>query len=305
MKAPIDSPQFVERSLQQIPDYVFRSERSRLAVARWHHPACELSTHSMVDHVLVHHLSGSTRIERRSSGRVTGSHSKLGSSTFVSCHHPTEWRVAGEAQVMHLYIPPTVLSEYAAEELESDDAPEIHEFFASEDSWLTGFFGMLCAEAEQHGYATVSQDAFLLEQLELVLCRHLIRHYASDTHRHGIRALDRLQGKATLSPNRLNRIVAFMEENYARQVGLSDMSELVCMSRDHFVRAFRNAVGQTPYQYLLSLRLTRARQLLLDHREWPVAEIATLSGFRNAGHFSTTFSKSFKCSPSRYRASSG
>lgn len=302
MTALIETPLLIARALQHAPDYTFKSKHSRLFGARWQHPACDLSTRHMAEHVLVHHLSGSTRIERRSGGRVTGTHSKIGSSTFVSCHHETEWHIGSQAQVMHLYLPQAVLEDFVTEEIELDETPEIREFFAAEDPWLAGLFSMLRDELESHGPLAVGGETFLLDQLQHAVVRHLVlRHSSIDSNR--LNMFESAQAGARMSPNRLAQVVAFIEASYAQPIQLQDLTTIACMSKDHFVKAFRNTVGQTPYRYLLALRLAHAGQMLRSRRELSIAEIASLNGFRNASHFSTAFSKTYRVAPKIYRDS--
>jgi len=300
MTALIDTPLLIARSLQHAPDYTFGSRHGRLFGARWQHPACELSTRHMTEHVLVHHLSGSTRIERRSKGRVTGSHSKIGSSTFVSCHHETDWHVGSQAQVMHLYLPQAMLEDFVTEEVELDDTPEIREFFAAEDPWLSGLFSMLRDELECQGPPSGKDETFLLDQLEHAVVRHLVLRYSS-INASRLNVFESAQARARLSPSRLGQVVAFIEASYAQPIQLQDLTTIACMSKDHFVKAFRNTVGQTPYRYLLDLRLSHASQMLRSRRELSIADIASLNGFRNPNHFSTAFSKAYKTSPKNYR----
>jgi AraC family transcriptional regulator len=76
-------------------------------------------------------------------------------------------------------------------------------------------------------------------------------------------------------------------ETLAREVGLSPA---------HFARAFKQTIGRAPHEYLLSLRLERARRLL----ELPgaaLSDIAQRTGFADQAHFTRLFKRAFSITP--------
>lgn len=72
---------------------------------------------------------------------------------------------------------------------------------------------------------------------------------------------------------------------------------------DYLRRRFRRAAGQTPTEYLLSLRLSHARMLLArgSASSMSVHEVALLSGFYDAAYFSRVFRRQTGCSPREYQ----
>lgn len=75
-------------------------------------------------------------------------------------------------------------------------------------------------------------------------------------------------------------------------------------SRYHFVRAFKDAYGETPGQYLSRRRIERAEELLRS-ANLTVTEICLLVGFSSLGTFSARFKKQTGTSPSAYRLGHG
>jgi AraC family transcriptional regulator len=73
-------------------------------------------------------------------------------------------------------------------------------------------------------------------------------------------------------------------------------------SRVHFVRMFRAATGYTPHNYLLKLRLDRARELLASPT-LPLTDIALECGFSSHSHLSRVFRQVLGATPSEYRRS--
>jgi len=99
---------------------------------------------------------------------------------------------------------------------------------------------------------------------------------------------------------RLTRAREFIAASFEQPLTLDEMAQIACLSPSHFLRSFRQAFGQTPHQFLTTLRLERAR-FLLQQTELPVTEICLAVGFESLGSFSTRFRRQFGVSPSHLR----
>ncbi len=71
-------------------------------------------------------------------------------------------------------------------------------------------------------------------------------------------------------------------------------------SYDHQARLFKKAFGITPLQYVNSLRMARARQLIAE-TDWTVQEVAAHLGFRDLTYFDRLFKKQYLATPSQLR----
>jgi AraC-like DNA-binding protein len=94
----------------------------------------------------------------------------------------------------------------------------------------------------------------------------------------------------------------FADAHYAETITVEDMARVAGLSRAHFSRSFRRAFGEAPHAYLLTRRLERAAALLrnTDHS---VAEICFDVGLQSLGSFTTSFTRTYRMSPTAYRAS--
>jgi len=81
-----------------------------------------------------------------------------------------------------------------------------------------------------------------------------------------------------------------MDRDYAEALDLDAIARAAGYSRFHFIRAFRDAYGQTPRDYLSARRVERARELLRN-ADLTVTEVCLLVGFSSLGSFSTRFRK--------------
>jgi AraC-like DNA-binding protein len=102
-------------------------------------------------------------------------------------------------------------------------------------------------------------------------------------------------------PNRhLLRARDLIDARYHSALDVSALSKVAHLSPAHFSRAFREAFGETPHQYLLTRRLERAAELLRN-TDWPVLRICLAVGLRSLGSFTTSFSRVYGVSPAAYR----
>ncbi len=103
------------------------------------------------------------------------------------------------------------------------------------------------------------------------------------------------------SSDRLGRVRSLIDSRLADPLDLDVLSREACLSRFHFVRAFRRSFFDTPHQYVLRRRLERARELLA-HSDLSVTDVCFEVGFESLGTFSATFHRVVGWSPSMYRA---
>jgi AraC-like DNA-binding protein len=94
------------------------------------------------------------------------------------------------------------------------------------------------------------------------------------------------------------------DNRYADPLDLRALAREAHVSPRHFSRSFRRVFGETPYQYLLSRRLERARHLLRT-TELTVAEICLEVGFTSVGSFTTTFRRHVGVTPTTFRQAYG
>ena len=92
------------------------------------------------------------------------------------------------------------------------------------------------------------------------------------------------------------------DARYFEPLDVDDMARAAGLSRAHFSREFRRAFGEPPHSYLLTRRLERAAALLRA-TDSSVAEICFSIGLQSVGSFTTSFTRTYGMSPTRYRAS--
>lgn len=98
----------------------------------------------------------------------------------------------------------------------------------------------------------------------------------------------------------LRRLNEFLAANLGKPVTLSELAGIAGLSNRHFLRAFQQSVGATPYAYVLAKRIEEAKRRLAVERE-SIVEVALSTGFSSAQHFATGFKKATGFTPSHYR----
>jgi transcriptional regulator GlxA family with amidase domain len=109
-------------------------------------------------------------------------------------------------------------------------------------------------------------------------------------------------GRVTLEDLvRLRRARDQMDRDYAKPLHVPALARAALMSPGHFSRSFRAAFDETPYSYLMTRRIERAKALL-RRGDLTVTEVCFEVGCTSLGSFSARFSELVGESPSAYRA---
>ena len=100
---------------------------------------------------------------------------------------------------------------------------------------------------------------------------------------------------------RLRRARDRMDREYAQPLDVPALARTALMSTAHFARRFRQAYGETPYSYLMTRRIERAKALL-RRGDMTVTEACFTVGCSSLGSFSARFTEIVGETPSAFRA---
>ncbi|MCU1440407.1 MAG: AraC family transcriptional regulator [Rhodoglobus sp.] len=92
-----------------------------------------------------------------------------------------------------------------------------------------------------------------------------------------------------------------MDRDYAKPLDVPALARAALMSPGHFSRSFRAAYGESPYSYLMTRRIERAKALL-RRGDLTVTEVCFAVGSTSLGSFSSRFTELVGESPSAYRS---
>ena len=94
--------------------------------------------------------------------------------------------------------------------------------------------------------------------------------------------------------------IEYINTFYSSDIRIEDICKEINISAFHFIRMFKNRTGKSPHQYLVDIRIQRAKELL-SCGQYSISEISTLCGFINLSHFSSKFKEVTGLSPTSYK----
>ena len=103
-----------------------------------------------------------------------------------------------------------------------------------------------------------------------------------------------------LDRRRLFRVLDYIEENLEGELTLDRIASIACLSRYHFARAFKQAVGHSPHRYVSARRLERAKALLIED-DRPLVDIALALRFSSQANFTRAFRQATGLAPGQFR----
>lgn len=97
----------------------------------------------------------------------------------------------------------------------------------------------------------------------------------------------------------VTRAISYIRDHLSEQLTIADLADYVCLSPSAFAHLFREIAGMSPYQFIKSVRMDRARELLVDG-EMNVSEVARTVGYSSLSHFVNEFKRHFGVTPRSY-----
>ncbi|MEC1685480.1 AraC family ligand binding domain-containing protein [Bacillus mojavensis] len=141
---------------------------------------------------------------------------------------------------------------------------------------------------ELHILISKEKQALRKEELFLHLLEELIRRYSDVT----------ILNSIPEPSDEIKMVCGFLEEHYAENVTLNDLSELTGWSKYHLLRSFTKQKGITPNSYLETIRINQAKKLL-EQGVRPI-DAAFQTGFSDQSHMTKFFKRHVGLTPKQY-----
>ncbi len=181
-----------------------------------------------------------------------------------------------------LILKPSDLLRYQQVFMEGMPENAVCSFAPGEDDGLDSLLDRAFREYARDGYSDVIA-AYLT-----ALFGKLIRSYSIE--------------KVSLPRDNVLKILQYCVKNYKEQITVGSVAEALSVSRSCVSHIFSTRIGMNFCDYINSLRLTEAEELLRN-KNYPVTEVASLCGFPTIRTFNRAFLKKHGISPSAYRRS--
>jgi len=149
------------------------------------------------------------------------------------------------------------------------------------EALINGMFEEI--QNKEEGYDMILQNRF--QELVVLLCRHY----------------NKIGSTEVRSLVRIGKVIEFLENNLDKKIYITDMADIAYMSVRNFQRTFIRAFGISPINYLIQVRLQKARKLLRES-DLEISEISSVTGFTDVSHLIRCFKKYSKTTPYKYRA---
>lgn len=112
--------------------------------------------------------------------------------------------------------------------------------------------------------------------------------------------LGSIKDNNTVAGNYSKRAIDYINANYIVYITIGEIAQVLGLDRRYFCRIFKSETGFTPQEYLINLRMEKAKGLLLN-KPYSVADIARSVGYEDMYNFSKMFKKHYGVSPLNFR----
>jgi AraC family transcriptional regulator len=215
----------------------------------------------------------------------------VGAIDISPAHVDSQWSWSSTLEYMHIGFEPEKLLELAEQDLDRGHADLRPVPLGTVDQTALWIAQALKAELSDRA----APNELYVDALITLFGIHLLRTYAGGGRRPKL-------ARGGLPAAKARQVQEFLQANFHRKLAAAELAALCNLSPGHFIQAFSQTFGRPPHQYLLLLRLAAAERLLIEG-DWPIAEIAYLSGFSSQSHLTSAMQRYKQTTPAQIRAS--
>jgi AraC family transcriptional regulator len=237
--------------------------------------------------VFLSHTDRPVKVEMRRAGATVTAEFIEGSISIAPPGYRSSAKLEGSGEVTAIFLDPFVIAEMAWARNDVCNF-EILPQFAIRDPLICEIGNALDSEL----MSVRPGPRVYAESLATALAAHIVAKYSNNASVE--------LARTSRSKAQLRRSMEFIHQNLQSNISLGDIAAVANMSKYHFAKSFRNAIGIAPHRYLVKLRVERARKLLVSEH-LSIEEIASRVGYSDKSHFVAQFLKIVGTTPHRYR----
>lgn len=253
----------------------------------------------------------SGRIARESGGERVEHEALPGAVALIPSGTPVNWSWPARLSFSVLSLEPSFLERVAQEVFGLKPAHfKLVVAERTNDTVITNIAGVLSREVMRGEPG----GRLYAESLANILAVHLLREYAQCADGRVLEACwagaeaetdsthAEPTGRSATQPRAVADALRYIHTNYSRDLSLNDLAESVHLSPFHVARLFKQALGVSPHQYLIQVRVNSARSLLAaGSGERSLAEVASAVGFADQSHLTRHFKRILGVTPKQFR----
>ncbi|MEA2013378.1 MAG: helix-turn-helix domain-containing protein [Verrucomicrobiota bacterium] len=114
------------------------------------------------------------------------------------------------------------------------------------------------------------------------------------------RRFSKIDWNKSYNLHNLSMVLAYIEENYKKEISLNNLAEIANMSISSLSRLFKKTMNKTPVKYLVEFRINKAKELL-EKNKMQITETAFATGFTDSNYFSRQFKQITGISPRKWK----
>ena len=199
--------------------------------------------------------------------------------------------------MLHIYLPP---SQFSPKSLGESSDPAAAASLRFESSFQDPLVAEMAYAITSELQRETSVGSMLIETLASSLAARLVQNHVGTL----ARDISARAAQAGLDRRRLTRVLDYIGANLEDDLTLARLAAVACLSRFHFSRAFKAAVGRSPHHYVSAKRLELAKQLL-GEGDRPLVDIALTLKFSCQANFTRAFREATGQTPAQFRRSVG
>jgi len=253
------------------------------AAAIWRNSHDRMRYERSDGHTLSCYLRGGSDTRRVDLGGVAG---RPGALCIMPQGASSEWEIGNQSEFVHLYLADEELRHLFSETFDRDAR-----LMLLPEATFDHAPGLANSLA-QLAVATRAGNPLLAEQA--IVC--VVEQLFTDP-RHGGERRPVLRGG--LAPTLRRRLVDYIEANLSQPIRLKELAAIADLSEFHLQRMFQLTCGVSPYNFIMSRRIDRARRMLAGTE--PIAQIAAACGFSSQSHLTRLFKATTGTTPFAYR----
>jgi AraC family transcriptional regulator len=255
-----------------------------------HEASCSVRIEAQSHHLLISSRSGPGDVTYKFDGRAISRHVRARGLFFLPAGHTCDVTLHNPLESIHVQLDPGLFQNPGcdARELGSGLAPILGEDDGILQSLLRVMEELVRGDRGE-GTSPIADLVASAMARRLIAINHDLSNLGG-----------RVIPARRLSGGHLRKVRNFVEANVAAEIKLGDLADLCGIGVAHFIRLFKSTMGVSPYQYVLGLRIGRAKALLGD-RALTLVEVAQSSGFADQQHLIRTFRRVTGVTPGVYR----